>query len=164
MKALKLSLVIGLALMLAVVLTNRPSAQEAMPEPEGEAFWTYIHDTDPYVQWPLWPGHEGMIEGQSPHGAFVKIYVNPAALDAARAGEALPNGAIVVKENYKKDKETLAAVTPMYRVRGYDEDAGDWFWAKYGPDGKVMKAGQVKGCINCHESVKDQDWIFHLKH
>jgi hypothetical protein len=52
------------------------------------------------------------------------------------------------------------AVTPMYKFKGYNPEAGDWFWGKYGPDGKVMVAGKVNGCIECHEDVKDNDWIF----
>ena len=71
-----------------------------------------------------------------------------------------PNGSILVKENYGKDKKTLMAVTPMYKVRGYNPDEGDWFWAKYGPDGNIMSSGKVEGCINCHRARKNQDWIF----
>ena len=66
----------------------------------------------------------------------------------------------VVKENYGKDAATLMAVTPMYKVEGYNAEGADWFWGKYGADGKVMKAGKVEGCIKCHAKVKDQNWIF----
>jgi hypothetical protein len=52
------------------------------------------------------------------------------------------------------------AVTPMYKVKGYNPEAGDWFWGKYGPDGKIMASGKVKGCINCHGVQKAKDWIF----
>ena len=72
----------------------------------------------------------------------------------------MPNGAIVVKENYGEDKETLMAVTPMYKVQGYNPDAGDWFWAKYGPDGKVETAGKVESCIDCHNAGKAGNYIF----
>lgn len=72
----------------------------------------------------------------------------------------MPNGAIVIKENYGKDQETLMAITPMYKVDGYNPDAGDWFWAKYGPEGKIMASGKIQGCIDCHKNKKDQDWLF----
>ncbi|MFP3870443.1 MAG: cytochrome P460 family protein [Syntrophobacteria bacterium] len=109
----------------------------------------------------MWPGHEGLYQGQSPHGAYLKLYANSIALKAAREGKReMPNGAILVKENYGRDKTTLMAVTPMYKAQGYDPAAGDWFWAKYGPNGEVMKAGKVKGCINCHSVVQAKDWRF----
>jgi len=82
------------------------------------------------------------------------------ALKAAHDGKPMPEGAIIVKENYGKDKKTLMAVTPMYRIKGYNPEGGDWYWAKYGADGTVLKAGKVKGCIDCHSVQKTKDWIF----
>ena len=32
----------------------------------------------------------------------------------------------------------------MYKVEGYNPAAGDWFWAEYGSDGSVRKAGRVQ--------------------
>lgn len=55
----------------------------------------------------------------------------------------LPGNSFIIKENYRPDK-TLAAVTVMYRVKGYDADAGDWFWAKYAADGKGEKMKKCK--------------------
>lgn len=48
----------------------------------------------------------------------------------------------------------------MYKVDGYNSSAGDWFWAKYGTDGKIMSEGKVDGCINCHTKVKQKDYLF----
>ncbi len=56
--------------------------------------------------------------------------------------------------------KTLGAVTVMYRVKGYDSDAGDWFWAKYKADGSIEKEGKVAGCIGCHTAAIGNDWIF----
>jgi hypothetical protein len=72
----------------------------------------------------------------------------------------MPAGAMIVKENYGPDKKTLMAVTPMYKVKGYNPDAGDWFWAKYGPDGADMASGKVQGCIDCHRVRQDHNWLF----
>jgi len=132
-----------------------------LPAPKADAVWTYINKTSPYTQWDFWPGKEGMYPGQSPHGAFLKLYANPIAINAAMAGKTqMPDGAIIVKENYAKDGNTLAAVTPMYKVKGYNPNANDWFWAKYGPDGKVQAAGKVDSCINCHAAQKKNDYMF----
>ena len=62
------------------------------------------------------------------------------------------------KENYTADKK-LAALTVMYKVKGYNPQAGDWFWAKYLPDGKIAAEGRVDACIQCHSMAKANDYI-----
>lgn len=131
-----------------------------MPHAEGKAFLHHIMEESPYQGWGMWPGHGGMKEGKSPHGAYIKIMANPIALKAAREGKKMPSGAIIMKENYNKKKE-LVALTPMYRMKGYNPEGGDWYWAKMGPKGKIMADGKIKGCIDCHSKVKKSDWIFH---
>lgn len=130
------------------------------PAAEGRAVWDYITKADPYQQWPLFPGKDKLYTGRHPHGAFLTTYVSSDAEGAIAAKKGiLPNGSFVVKENYSPEKK-LAAVTVMYRVQGYDSEAGDWYWAKYAPDGKVLKDGKVQGCIQCHQAVINNDWIF----
>lgn len=158
---MKKYLILGFSLLVVVVFASTILGDDVgLPPADGEKFWTYITETDSYLGWGYWPGHYGIYPGKSPHGAFLKIYANGVALKAAREGKAMPYGAILVKENYGKDKKTLMAVTPMYKVKGYNPEAGDWFWGKYGPDGKIMASGKVKGCINCHGVQKTKDWIF----
>ena len=41
----------------------------------------------------------------------------------------MPNGAIVLKENYTPE-ENLAATTVMYKKTGYNPDHNDWYWLK----------------------------------
>ena len=132
----------------------------SLPSPEAKTFWTYIDQVNPYTEWNYFPGYEGMYPGKSPHGAYLKLYANEAAYRAAKNGEKMPDGAILVKENYAKDKETLAAITPMYKVKGYNPTAGNWFWAKYGPDGKAAVSGKVDSCIKCHNAAKGNDYLF----
>ena len=72
----------------------------------------------------------------------------------------MPNGVIIVKENYGKNQKTLMAITPMYKLKGYNPEGGDWFWAKYKADGSVDKSGKVKGCIDCHCVQEEQGWLF----
>jgi len=152
--------VAGFVLLMAVCLVW-VLAEKHKPPTDGSEFWTYITKTNPYAEWESWPGYEDIYPGQSPHGAFLKLYVNGKAFKAIKGRKVpLPSGSIIVKENYDKDKETLVAVTPMYKVEGYNPEAGDWFWGKYGSDGKVMAAGKVKGCIDCHRQKKDMDWLF----
>jgi hypothetical protein len=131
-----------------------------MPAADGKAVYEYITQTSPYQTWPLYPGKDKFYKGQHPHGALLTSYVNDVALAGIqnKVGT-LSDGAIIIKENYMPDK-ALGAVTVMYRVKGYDPDAGDWFWAKYKADGSIEKEGKVAGCISCHRAVIMNDWIF----
>ena len=156
------------ALIMALVLSSlvmfrwgeSAGSGENLPPPDADKFWAYITQNNPYQRWTLWPGYPGISPGKSPHGAYLKLYANPAALKAAREGSPMPYGGLIIKENYAEDQKTLMAVTPMYKVRDYYPEGGDWFWGKYGPDGQVLVAGKPQGCISCHEAVKDKDWLF----
>lgn len=136
------------------------AAQEKALAPEGRAVVAFLSQGSDYRNWPLWPGKGELYPGQHPHGAFLTTYVNGQAAQAilARAGK-LPDGAMVVKENYSADRQ-LAAITVMYRVKGYNPDGGDWFYLKYAPDGRIDQEGKVAGCIGCHAAVKGNDWLF----
>lgn len=136
--------------------TPETGTEKGLPPPDGQAFWTYINETNPYTQWKHWPGYEDIYPGKSPHGAYLKLYANEIALNAIQNGtiKELPAGSILVKENYGEDKKMLMAITPMYKVAGFNPDAGNWFWAKYGPDGNVMESGKIDSCIQCHSTAK----------
>lgn len=127
-----------------------------MPGPDAKALWKYITETSPYSSWGFWQDHQGLLEGDAPHAPLHKVFVNEAGLTSAHAP--VNYGTIEVKENIGKDKK-LKALTVMYKVKGYNPEAGDWFWVKYGPDGSVAKAGKPSGCINCHSGAADSDYI-----
>jgi len=131
-------------------------------------FWNYLV-SGKYVNWAPVPGQtDDATPGSSPHGAVLRMYLNRTA--AGRPKE-LPNGSIIVKENYGQDGETLMAITVMYRSKGYNPQGGDWYWVKYNPDGTVAKAppemqsmplaGRPGGCIKCHgEGAAGDDFAF----
>jgi hypothetical protein len=112
---------------------------------------------EPYTDYAFWPDARGLMPGKAPHGKFMKTFVNDRALNAS--GDTYPYGSLIVKENYKPDT-TLAKVTIMYKVKGYDPDDGDWFWAVYGADGTVEAEGGIQSCISCHRVREDQDYVF----
>ena len=155
-------LVLAAAALLCVpALAAAMSHEKGMkPKPEGKSFIEYLNKVKYQENWQFFPGKGKLYEGRHPHGAFLTTYVNDKALKALqdRAGM-LPDGAIVVKENYSPEKK-LMAVTAMYRVKEYNADAGDWFWIKYAPDGAIQAEGKAEGCIKCHGSVIMNDWIF----
>ena len=136
--------------------------------PYEERFWDYLKSVE-YKNWAPGPGQNGdFYPGESPHGAFLKMYLNRTAI--ADAENLLPHGSVVIKENYGPDKKTLMAITVMFRSKGYDPEHNDWYWVKYMPDGTVAKAppdkgsmklaGKVKGCIMCHGDADGDDFAF----
>lgn len=129
------------------------------PGPYAESVYKYISVEDPYKKWKLWPEKGKLYQGKHPHGAYLTTYINDNARLSIKAGEKMSNGSLVVKENYTSEKK-LDAVTVMYKIKGYNTDVGDWYWAKYDASGKALKSGKVDGCIKCHSQVKTNDYIF----
>ena len=141
---------------LCVLLALGTPALAQMPGADPDQLWTYITKTSPYTKWGFWDDHKGMQEGDQPHGSFHKVFVNTIGLESK--GTMLENGAIQVKENYTAEKK-LAAITVMYKVKGYNPEAGDWFWVKFSPQGMAKPFGTPKGCVSCHNGRADNDFL-----
>lgn len=131
--------------------------ESQMPKADPDAVWTYITKVSPYTQWQFWPDHQGMQAGRAPHGPFHKVYVNNRLLSSRKAPAQY--GSMEVKENYSKNKK-LKIITVMYKIKGYNPNDGDWFWAKYRLDGKAAKFGKPAACIRCHGVRAANDFIF----
>ncbi len=117
---------------------------ERMPQPDGEQLWKYISEKSNYKKWKHWPELNEMYEGESPHGTFLKLYVNDIAYKAIKHGDRkMPDNSTSVKENYNKQKG-LVSVTPVYKVKNYYPEAGNWFWAKYDINGENLTEGKLK--------------------
>lgn len=140
----------------SLCLAFSAAAMAEMPGADPDALWKYITKDNPYTKWGFWPDHQGMQPGRAPHGALHKVYVNDRALKSTRPP--VQYGAIAVKENYDKNK-VLKAVTVMYKLQGYNPGDGDWYWAKYSPKGKADKHGKPAGCIGCHGTRANNDFI-----
>ncbi len=177
---MKRSLIVG-----SLVLSLGGTATTAQDMPFGSAadtdyagqIWAYLQDsnlagpnmirTAPY-------------EGTDPHGMLLETFYTTATINGHE-------GDLIVKRNFGpvgvtedevlRDPDThLAAYTIMFRREaGYDPEDGDWFWAKYLPDGTLDQmpngmplAGRVakgmdEGCIACHHGAGD-DLVFTSDH
>jgi len=129
--------------------------------------WRYLEQVR-YHNWATGPGKNGeTYKGQSPHGAFLRLYLNRTA---AEKPQEMPQGSIIIKENFGTDGETLMAVTVMYRTPNYDPEHNNWYWVKFNPDGTVAHtpaeegskriAGRFPGCIECHAGADGGDYVF----
>lgn len=135
-------------------------ASAAHPEANAASVVDYLVATSDYRQWPFYPDKGVLYPGKHPHGALLITYVSPETLIALQKKQSrLPNGSIIVKENYDLQKK-LQTTTVMYRLDGYNPEGGDWFWLKYAPDQTILEEGKAEDCIKCHRVVKDNDWIF----
>ena len=126
-------------LCLAVFMVT--SAMAKMPGADPKELWEHITTTSHYTQWKFWDDHQGMQEGNEPHGSLNKVYVNDQTYNSTSAP--FEYGAIVVKENYNK-KEKLMALTGMYKVKGFNPKAGDWFYVRYTPRGKAKPYAKMQ--------------------
>lgn len=162
-KLVTVAILIGAFIAVTVSCKMRePMPSETMaglPGADAQAFYTYITTEAPYKNWKLWPGTHKLYEGSHPHGAYLTTYVNGNALSSIRANKPMIQGSMIVKENYTPGKK-LDALTIMYKIKGYNPAAGNWFWAKYNGTGRVLMEGKVRGCIDCHSSMKKNDYLF----
>jgi hypothetical protein len=156
---LTISMVVGFAFIAYAIHETVPAeTQVAEPGADAAQLNVYITKSKPYTSWQLWPGKGKFYPGKEPHGSLLTTYVNETAYSSVIGGKGMANGSIIVKENYTADRR-LAALTVMYKIKGYNAPGGDWFWAKYGPDGKAMASGKVEACLKCHGEKKDNDFI-----
>lgn len=172
----RLPILIALAATFAVAVacggasapTSTPTTPLATSTPEGESLpptsgtdvRDYLEQVEYRTGWELWPGKGEKYEGTEPHGMLLTTYLNATAFQALteQAG-VMPDGSIIVKENFMPDG-TYDAATVMYKVDGYDPDTNDWFWTKIAADGSIDAEGRVESCAACHEARSDNDFIF----
>jgi hypothetical protein len=114
---------------------------------------------------------------------FRELYVAPpAAIDAAKRGDPLPDGTVLTLVQYRarldadgnpaKDekgrfiKGDLAAYTVMEKRKGWGADVpedirnGDWLYAAFTADGKPNANANLTACFQCHKPLDKQDFVF----
>jgi hypothetical protein len=143
-----------------VIPEAAPVPAASLPDTTEAALWAYLRQSDYQHNWRLFPGKDQLYPGTEPHGMLLTTYVNDLAFDALTNGaRTLPAGAIIVKENYMPDS-TLAAITTMYRVEGYNPQHQDWFFAKHDPQGMAEVSGRAEMCQACHRAAPEGDYLY----
>ncbi len=168
MKRSLLILIIPAVALIGTSFSHAPRQVKAAESGKAhyDILWSWLQGK----QYTKWNGVDGapvdFSEGQSPHGALVKVYLSPRTAGNLKD---LADGSVVVKENYSPDRK-LMAITVMHRSKGYDAANGDWYYAKFMPDGKIATtppekksmpiAGKFKSCIECHSAADGDDFAF----
>lgn len=151
----------GLLLTACVTNSTTDSSLLKMPEPDAEALWKYISQENSFTEWAVWENGKGLNDDASTasYSPNHKVYLNSQAVELRKTIIPYPNESILVSYIRSPAGEPKA-VTVMYKVKGYNPAAGDWFWAKYSLTGEVEEAGKVKRCISCHaKKIPGNDYI-----
>lgn len=151
-----------LLLAAGLLMAARPSLPQLGPHNmQAEKFIEYITVASPYTQWATWPGKGKLFASKDPtsHGPLITTYVNGAALLSIAEMKGMADGSIIVVENYTADRQ-LAGLTTMYKVAGYNKEAGDWYWVEATPGGNVISFGKVRACIDCHSAQASNDYVW----
>lgn len=132
------------------------------PSPETQAVWTEIQG---YASWPKFAGHETIAPSASHGNMHVLTYHNDVvSMAITNKTLPLPDGALVVKENYTNPDDATPAVLTIMAKR-----SGAWYWVRATPDGKVfpdpttndpMEGSDVPKCVGCHMGAQANDMIF----
>ena len=132
----------------------------------AKQFWDYLKRVQ-YRNWAPPPNTSAdFTTGHSPHGAFIRLYVNRTAYSDM---DHLAYESILVQENYDDDKK-LQNVTVLYRSRDSAPDHNDWYWIQYNDDGSVATtevnsermplSGKIQSCIECHQKAAGDDFVY----
>jgi hypothetical protein len=94
------------------------------------------------------------------------FYINNKGIKAFEKGEKYPDGTIIFDAVYeiKQDgailNEGKLAFFPVMKKNSKMTETGGWEWAAFSPDGKLLDKDPKKDCLSCHESMKDNDYVF----
>lgn len=101
-----------------------------------------------YRSWAPMPGFEAAQPSRSPHGNAVEVFVNRILADAIDGGPPWPDGSVVVKDGYDGDRQIGRAIMR--------KSGGEWFFANFTADDRLIAASDGPGCVDCHAAGRDQ--------
>jgi plastocyanin len=115
---------------------------------------------------------------------YREFYTTPDVLAAAKAGQPIPDGAVIVLAAYMaqldgtgvplKDangrflKGNLAAVNVQQKKKGHGDDIpaalrnGDWQYQSFTADGKVNDKANLTACYQCHLPFAKDEYLTNL--
>jgi cytochrome c553 len=110
-------------------------------------------------------------------GVITKRYANAAAAKAARKGEKLPDGSVIISVNYTAQKDAggndVAGPVQSYAGMGSRKDWGqdiplllrneNWDYALFTADGKRRDELNQAQCLACHKPKESDSYVFTLK-
>jgi len=142
--------------------TERPPMPVLMPA--SAATKQVLALTAGYQSWSKFPENQSLKPSPTHKNMQVISYYNDAVGGSMTSGSLpLPDGALIVKENWAKaDDPGPMALTIMHK------QGGDWYWCQVTPDGQVfvedgnaLEGKNVAMCTNCHKSAANDAVLTH---
>ncbi len=99
-------------------------------------------------------------------GIREELFTSPEVIAAARAGQPLPNGTVIMMEDHRGGK--LHRYVVMEKRTGWGSAypdnvrAGDWEFREFAPDRSPNLTENGQRCMSCHQSQAGQDFVFTL--
>lgn len=93
-----------------------------------------------------------------------EIYTSREAIEAARKNQPLPDGTVILMEDYRDGK--LLRYIAMEKKPGHgatqpaDVRTGDWAFQSFGPDRRVDRSENLARCMACHQPQARNDFVF----
>ncbi|MCC6192727.1 MAG: cytochrome P460 family protein [Anaerolineales bacterium] len=93
-----------------------------------------------------------------------EIYTSREAIEAARNNQPLPEGTVILMEDYRDGK--LLRYIAMEKTAGYggtqpaDLRTGDWAFQSFGPDRRIDRRENLARCMACHQPQAKNDFVF----
>ena len=93
-----------------------------------------------------------------------ELYTSPEAIAAARQGGSLPNGTVIMMEDYRNNQ--LYRYIVMEKKEGGGENrpvelhTGNWEFQWFNQDRSIKRDENLSRCQACHASQSDNDFVF----
>lgn len=144
-----------------IIYANAESLKKEQPEvnyPEGYRQWIHIKSMIIQEGHPLYDSF----------GGIHHIYANSKAFKAMKTKKSFPDGAVIVFDLLEAKTENNAIVEGNRKVVGVMQkntkkfkETGGWGFEGFSGNTKerIVKNPKTE-CFNCHESMKDTDYVF----
>jgi hypothetical protein len=110
-------------------------------------------------------------------GVMTRRYANSVAWEAARGGQKLPNGSVILQVNYQVQKDgagkEIAGAVQSYAGMELRSNWGkdiplllrneNWDYAVFAADGKRHDELNEAQCLACHKPKEPDDYVFTMK-
>lgn len=99
-------------------------------------------------------------------GIREEIFTSPQAIAAAKAGQPLPDGTVIMMEDHRGG--SLHRYVVMEKRAGWGDAypqsvrAGDWEFREFAPNRSPNLGESGQRCMSCHQSQAGQDFVFTL--
>ena len=139
-----------------------PMMKTSAPSADTQALWT---KTSSYKTWPKFAENSTLKLSSSHMGNYVVTFHND-VVSSAIAGKTLPlpDGAIIVKENYAHASDPMPMALTVMSKQG-----GKWYWVEEMADGSAvvddamgnpLEGYSVAMCVGCHSTQSANDEVY----